>query len=38
VVLAALGASLAFMDSTVVNVAFPDLRTAFPHTSIGDLS
>jgi EmrB/QacA subfamily drug resistance transporter len=26
------------MDSTVVNVAFPNLEAAFPHSSVGDLS
>ncbi len=35
---AAFGAFLAFLDSTVVNVAFPDIQAAFPHTSIGTLS
>lgn len=38
VAVASLGAFLAFMDSTVVNVAFPDIRTAFPHSSVGDVS
>jgi EmrB/QacA subfamily drug resistance transporter len=38
VAVAAFGAFLAFMDSTVVNVAFPNLEAAFPHASVGDLS
>jgi EmrB/QacA subfamily drug resistance transporter len=38
VTVAAFGAFLAFMDSTVVNVAFPNLEASFPHTSVGDLS
>lgn len=38
VVVAVVGAFLAFMDSTIVNVAFPDLQSSFPHTSIGELS
>lgn len=32
------GAFLAFLDATVVNVAFPDIRASFPDTSIGGLS
>src|SRR6516165_1029386 len=35
---AAFGAFLAFMDSTVVNVAFPSLQAAFPTARIGTLS
>ena len=35
---AAFGAFLAFMDSTVVNVAFPNIRASFPHTSVSTLS
>jgi EmrB/QacA subfamily drug resistance transporter len=35
---AAFGAFLAFMDSTVVNVAFPNLQAAFPHVRLGTLS
>ena len=35
---ASFGAFLAFLDVTVVNVAFPDIRESFPGTSIGDLS
>jgi EmrB/QacA subfamily drug resistance transporter len=32
------GAFLAFLDATVVNVAFPDIRASFPTTSISGLS
>ena len=32
------GAFLAFLDATIVNVAFPSLRDSFPDTSISDLS
>jgi EmrB/QacA subfamily drug resistance transporter len=32
------GAFLAFLDATVVNVAFPDIRASFPSTSISGLS
>ena len=35
---AAFGAFLAFMDSTVVNVAFPNIQAAFPHTTVSSLS
>ena len=35
---ASFGAFLAFLDSTIVNVAFPDIAASFPGTSIGDLS
>ena len=35
---AALGAFLAFLDVTIVNVAFPNIRESFPGTSIGELS
>ena len=35
---ASFGAFLAFLDATIVNVAFPDIRTSFPASSIGDLS
>ena len=38
VVVAAFGAFLAFMDSTVVNVAFPSIQMAFPHASVSTLS
>ncbi len=37
-VVAALGAFLAFLDVTIVNVAFPSIRESFPGTSIGELS
>lgn len=29
---------MAFLDTTVVNVAFPDLRTDFPHESLTNLT
>ena len=32
------GAFLAFLDATIVNVAFPSIRESFPGTSIGELS
>jgi NTE family protein len=35
---AAFGAFLAFLDATVVNVAFPDIRETFGHSSVSDLS
>jgi NTE family protein len=35
---AAFGAFLAFLDSTIVNVAFPDIQASFPDASIGSLS
>ena len=35
---AASGAFLAFLDATIVNVAFPSIRESFPGTSIGGLS
>jgi NTE family protein len=38
VVVAAFGAFLAFLDSTVVNVAFPNIQASFPHARIGELS
>ncbi len=38
IAIAAFGAFLAFVDSTVVNVAFPSLLAAFPHAGIGGLS
>jgi len=34
----AFGAFLAFLDATIVNVAFPSIRESFPGTSIGELS
>ncbi len=33
-----LGAFMAFLDATIVNIAFPDLRTSFPAASLADLS
>src|SRR4051794_29822188 len=35
---AAFGAFLAFLDATIVNVAFPSIRASFAGTSIGGLS
>lgn len=35
---AAFGAFLAFLDSTIVNIAFPDIRATFPETSLSSLS
>src|SRR3954469_13550555 len=35
---AAFGAFLAFLDATIVNVAFPSIRASFSGTSIGALS
>ncbi len=35
---ASLGAFLAFLDVTVVNVAFPSIAASFPQASIGSLS
>ncbi|HET8561435.1 MAG TPA: MFS transporter [Marmoricola sp.] len=35
---ASFGAFLAFLDATVVNVAFPSIRSSFPDASIGGLS
>ncbi|WP_082566887.1 MFS transporter [Janibacter sp. Soil728] len=35
---ACLGAFLAFLDATIVNVAFPSMRDAFKDSSIGSLS
>lgn len=37
-VVSSFGAFLAFLDATIVNVAFPSIRESFPGTSIGDLS
>jgi NTE family protein len=34
----AFGAFLAFLDATIVNVAFPSIQESFPTTSIGGLS
>jgi NTE family protein len=35
---AALGAVLAFIDATIVNVAFPDIRASFPDASLSGIS
>lgn len=35
---ASFGAFLAFLDATIVNVAFPSIQASFPDTSIGGLS
>src|SRR5215210_7180963 len=35
---ASLGALLAFLDATIVNVAFPSIRLSFPSSSLGTLS
>jgi EmrB/QacA subfamily drug resistance transporter len=37
-VVAGFGAFLAFLDATIVNVAFPSIRSSFPDSSIGSLS
>ncbi len=36
--IASLGFFLAFLDATIVNIAFPDIARSFPETSIGGLS
>jgi NTE family protein len=35
---ASFGAFLAFLDATIVNVAFPSIRDSFPESTIGSLS
>ena len=35
---ASFGAFLAFLDATIVNVAFPNIAASFPHSSISSLS
>jgi len=35
---AAFGAFLAFLDSTIVNIAFPDIQRTFPESSLSTLS
>ena len=35
---ASFGAFLAFLDATIVNVAFPSIRSSFPETSVSTLS
>lgn len=37
-IVACFGAFLAFLDATIVNVAFPSMRASFPDSSIGTLS
>jgi NTE family protein len=36
--IASLGGAIAFIDSTIVNIAFPDIARSFPGTSISALS
>jgi NTE family protein len=36
--IASLGFFLAFLDATIVNIAFPDIALSFPETSLGGLS
>ena len=36
--IASLGFFLAFLDATIVNIAFPDIARSFPETDIGGLS
>ncbi|MGO9489921.1 MAG: MFS transporter [Solirubrobacteraceae bacterium] len=36
--IASLGASVAFVDATIVNIAFPNIRLSFPGTPISSLS
>ncbi len=36
--IASFGAFLAFLDSTIVNIAFPDIQATFPDSSISSLS
>jgi EmrB/QacA subfamily drug resistance transporter len=35
---ASFGAFLAFLDATIVNIAFPDIQHSFPRTSLAELS
>jgi EmrB/QacA subfamily drug resistance transporter len=37
-VIASLGAAVAFVDATIVNIAFPNIAKSFPGTSISSLS
>ncbi len=37
-IVASFGALLAFLDATIVNVAFPSIRESFPDASIGTIS
>src|SRR5438067_13625155 len=34
----AVGVFMSFLDVTIVNIAFPDLRRSFPHESLARLS
>ena len=36
--IASLGAAMAFLDATIVNIAFPDIARSFPSASIASLS
>src|SRR5947209_15039380 len=36
--IASLGAAVAFVDATIVNIAFPNIEKSFPGTSISSLS
>src|SRR5436190_3870230 len=36
--IASLGAAVAFVDATIVNIAFPDIARSFPESSISSLS
>jgi NTE family protein len=36
--IASLGAAVAFVDATIVNIAFPDMARSFPETSLSTLS
>src|SRR5689334_24360872 len=36
--IASLGVSVAFVDATIVNIAFPDIARSFDNTSIASLS
>ena len=37
-IVSSFGAFLAFLDATVVNVAFPDIRASFPEADVSGLS
>jgi len=36
--ISSLGVFIAFVDATIVNIAFPDIRSSFPQTSLSGLS
>ena len=36
--IASMGAGMAFVDATIVNIAFPDIARSYPHASIAALS